>query len=98
MMHFFTLGVAIAYQSEICVSVRLLADVLKGHVSPLEEVLVSFVLGKAEEQKCQHAVPFNAFSKKTKSRAVCNMHVDANALTFLSSTTTSVLCLLIVWG
>lgn len=46
-----TLGVAVAYQSEIPVSIRVLADVLEGHVSPLEEVLVSFVLEGGEGTK-----------------------------------------------
>lgn len=100
-----TLGVAVAYQSEIPVSIWVLADVLEGHISPLEEVLVSFVLeGEGEAQKSQHAsfmwYILDGMHKKMELCVVCNTRVskDVNSFTFLSSTTTSVLCLLIVCG
>lgn len=37
------------YRSEISVDVRVLAEVLVGHVSPLQKVLVSFVLWWREQ-------------------------------------------------
>lgn len=107
--HFFCGGDAWPYRSEISVNIRVLADVLMGHISPLQKVLISFVLWwgvqkyhfmdiPAEIHDKKKFLSVHYFNDKVQTKRP-EFNLDVNIIqTFLSSTTTSVLCLLIVCG